>query len=320
MYTLSNQNEFIIEHFQHASPFASFLPGIAGKDGIPMWVFYVNRCQAIAGFGIHNKDNAISEFFPADKAYQHTPLHGFRTFIKLFDNDRELLLEPFAGGKKQPDVTETMTIGENHLQLDYTHATYGITVTVEYYTLPHTPLAGLIREVRIKNNRAEKLSFELVDGLASIFPAGVGNAPYKELGNTMKSWFDVETVDGLFNFYHLRGSTSDDAHVSDVHDGNYYASLLVADGKASIMKPVYDRQLVFGDDLTLQNPEALQQDSVLSLMNKPQVSTNKVSGGFTMHPATLEAGAEVKLFTLVGYGEKKEEITSFIRNQFHYET
>src|SRR5699024_750750 len=46
----------------------------------------------------------------------------------------------------------------------------------------------------------------------------------------------------------------------------------------------------------------------------------KVSGGFTMHPATLEAGAEVKLFTLVGYGEKKEEITSFIRNQFHYET
>lgn len=32
-----------------------------------MWVFYVNRGQGIASFGIENKDNAILEFLPANE-------------------------------------------------------------------------------------------------------------------------------------------------------------------------------------------------------------------------------------------------------------
>lgn len=43
---------FVIEHYDRQKAFASFLPGIAGVDGIPMWVFYNNRGQGIAGFGI----------------------------------------------------------------------------------------------------------------------------------------------------------------------------------------------------------------------------------------------------------------------------
>ncbi len=76
-------NRFVIEQFAQARPFSNFLPGIAGPLGIPMWLFYVNRGQAIAGFGVVDKDNPIMEFQPANKAYQTTPYTGFRTFIKL---------------------------------------------------------------------------------------------------------------------------------------------------------------------------------------------------------------------------------------------
>ncbi len=68
-YYLNKKNEFVIENYNYAKPFANFFPGIAGKYGIPMWVFYVNRGQCISSFGIKDKDQAILEFFPANKSW-----------------------------------------------------------------------------------------------------------------------------------------------------------------------------------------------------------------------------------------------------------
>ena len=79
------QYRFVFDGYHHRSPFASFLPGVAGRFGIPLWVLYVNRGQAIASFGIESKDSAILEFQPANKAYQQVSTHGFRTFYKLFN-------------------------------------------------------------------------------------------------------------------------------------------------------------------------------------------------------------------------------------------
>lgn len=55
-------DRFVIEDYAATRTFASFLPGIAGPMGISMWVFYINRGQAIASFGVENKDNPIMEF------------------------------------------------------------------------------------------------------------------------------------------------------------------------------------------------------------------------------------------------------------------
>ena len=81
-YQLEPDGRFISRDYQNQKPFSNFLPGIAGLYGIPMWVFYVNRGQGIASFGVRDKDRAMLEFFPANKAYQMTPSVGFRTFIE----------------------------------------------------------------------------------------------------------------------------------------------------------------------------------------------------------------------------------------------
>lgn len=44
---LDNKNRFVIEDYGIKSTFSSFLPGISGKMGIPVWSFYVNRGQGI---------------------------------------------------------------------------------------------------------------------------------------------------------------------------------------------------------------------------------------------------------------------------------
>ena len=89
-------DRFVIEDYDTLPPFASFLPGIAGPLGIPLWAFYVNRGQAIASFGIGSKDMPVMEFQPANKAYQTVPYTGFRTFIKRRDAAGECYYEPFS--------------------------------------------------------------------------------------------------------------------------------------------------------------------------------------------------------------------------------
>ena len=42
-----SKGRFVMENYAVNSTFASFLPGISGEMGIPIWCFYVNRGQAV---------------------------------------------------------------------------------------------------------------------------------------------------------------------------------------------------------------------------------------------------------------------------------
>ena len=46
---------FVIDDYDKMPAFSSFLPGLAGVKGIPMWTFYTNRGQGMNSFGIGNK-------------------------------------------------------------------------------------------------------------------------------------------------------------------------------------------------------------------------------------------------------------------------
>ena len=71
-----------------AKPMASFLPGVGGLWGVPMWAFYVNRGQGMATFGIENKEGGLLLFQTAEKSYQATANVGFRTLLKGTRKDK----------------------------------------------------------------------------------------------------------------------------------------------------------------------------------------------------------------------------------------
>ena len=57
---MTGKNEtFVMDDYGKKSTFASFLPGIAGIRGIPIWCYYVNRGQCVVSFGVDNKDHGI---------------------------------------------------------------------------------------------------------------------------------------------------------------------------------------------------------------------------------------------------------------------
>lgn len=314
MYSLNENQSFQIQQYQQRPTFSSFLPGIAGVDGIPMWVFYVNRGQGIASFGVQDKNHAIMEFLPADKSYQLVQVQGFRTFIKIVEGNKSTFLEPFSS-VHQTNHLEIMEISENKLALQYVNELHEIKMKVEYFTLPQSPVAGLVRHVTFINTSTKERQFELLDGLPSIFPSGVPNAAYKELGNTIKSWFDVYNLENNIPFYKLRGSMEDTAEVKEVHQGNFYMSLVSYRNKEILAKPIVDRDIIFGTDTTLQVPQNFIHESINMLLAEEEQTTNKVSCGFTAVKVDLAPNEEVEMYTVIGHASNLITVNSYVKEQ-----
>ena len=120
---------FHISEFNSTRPFSSFLPGIAGASGKPMWVFYTNRGQCISSFGVRDKNSAMLEFHAANKAYALTSQLGFRTFIKLESDTGALLYEPFkmSGALPLAGVTQTLIVRPEEIEIEEVNPTLGFT-------------------------------------------------------------------------------------------------------------------------------------------------------------------------------------------------
>ncbi|RSK25615.1 cellobiose phosphorylase [Bacillus sp. HMF5848] len=292
-YMFNDEQYFVINEFDQAKTFSSFLPGIAGLYGIPMWSFYVNRGQAMVSFGVQDKNHAITEFFPANQAYQRVATNGFRTFIKI---NGTTMYEPFAPGL--PDANRNMFIKENELIIEDTNNQIGIKTTVTYFTLPNENFAALVRKVKVENLTNEPMQIEVVDGLPAIIPFGVDDAAYKAVGNTLKSWMDVFNLEHNIPYYRVRSSTNDTAEVEDVTKGHFYLSF-VNDGE--LLSPIVDNTLVFGTNTAWSHPSNFMQTTVEQLVAEQPITANKVPSGFSGFAQTLQADEQVNLYTMIGH-------------------
>ncbi|RKY34192.1 MAG: hypothetical protein DRP78_06925, partial [Candidatus Omnitrophota bacterium] len=231
-YYLQNNGTFVIDNYDLAKPFASFLPGIAGIFGIPMWVFYVNRGQAIASFGTENKDNAILEFFPANRAWQNVSFRGFRTFLKIEDDEKIVCYEPFQNNIMAGnfEFTRKMLIRSNDFSIQENNQSLDLNIDVDYFTLENEPLSCLARRVVIKNVSKTRKKISVLDGLPQIAPYGVSNWILKELSRTIEAWMQVKYVTKEnIPFYKLAVEPADCAKVVKIKGGNFYYNYFIKD-------------------------------------------------------------------------------------------
>ena len=291
------ENRFVIRDYNRSKPFASFLPGIAGKKGIPLWVFYVNRGQCIAAFGISNKDNAIMEFFPAFRSYRNVETVGFRTFIKV--NGRKFY-EPFSAHNRGETVQE-MHIGMNELELQERSSETGIETNILYYTLPMERIAALVRKVTIKNVSSTTRNLEILDGIPVLLPYGISDYGLKHVGNTLKAWMDVYRLESRVPIFRLRSTTEDTVSISEVEEGNFYLSLQSSSGKAELIAPIVDPDLIFGTRTSMSFPEVFSQEALGDITAKSQISCNKVPCAFSPVKSCLKPGEETVFYSVTGH-------------------
>ncbi|MBY9079135.1 cellobiose phosphorylase [Paenibacillus sp. HN-1] len=292
-YYVENQH-FVIEEFDKAKTFASFLPGLAGPRGIPMWTFYVNRGQGIASFGVRDKNSPIMEFSPASISYKNVPLSGFRTFVKLGG----AVYEPFLDQGEDPSIRRTMRIGRNELVIEETNLTLNLQVKIVYFNMPGDEFAALARHVEITNQSASPMSLEVLDGLPELLPYGIDNAGYKEMGNLLRSWMEIYNLENAVPFFKLRSSTKDEAEVREIKGGHFYFAF---SGEEELLPPIVDYEVVFGHNTSLVYPASFARASLEELGAMPQITANKVPCAFSGTAARLVPGESLNLYAMIGH-------------------
>lgn len=291
---------FVIDDYDRLPAFSSFLPGLAGVKGIPMWTFYTNRGQGMNSFGIDNKGNAIMEFNSANTAFENTTVKGFRTFLKI---DGEYY-EPFF--KYEKEAKRQIRMNKNSFKIIETNEKYGIEVTVNYFILPNESIGALVRQVSVKNISDSAKDIEVIDGLPKIITYGISNGEFKEMSNLFKSWAYIKNIDNKVPYYTLRASTKDSAEVSDVEGGYYY--LTIKDGE--LQDVIYDVDTVFGYDLSLMTPVRFIEGGIDNVKAKEQCFANKVPCGFTAFHETVAANEAITFDTMMGFAGSEEQINS----------
>ena len=291
---------FVIDDYDKLPAFSSFLPGLAGVKGIPMWTFYTNRGQGMNSFGIDNKGNAIMEFNSANTAFENTTVKGFRTFLKI---DGEYY-EPFF--RYENEAKRQIRMNKNSFKVIEKNEKYGIEITVNYFVLPNESIGALVRQVSVKNISGTAKDVEIIDGLPKIITYGISNGEFKEMSNLFKSWAYIKNIDNKVPYYTLRASTKDSAEVSDIEGGYYY--LTVKDGK--LQDVIYDVDTVFGYDLSLMTPVRFIDGGVESVLSKEQCFANKVPCGFTPFKTNLAVGDEFSFDTMMGFAGSTEQINA----------
>ncbi|MCM8795775.1 MAG: cellobiose phosphorylase [Candidatus Omnitrophica bacterium] len=301
-YYLNPNGEFIIENYNFTKPFASFFPGIAGKYGIPMWVFYVNRGQAIASFGIKDKDHAILEFFPANKSWQLTSLRGFRSFIKVIRKKKIFFWEPFQNGWVNSGfkLTHKMSITSFDLKLEEINFTLGLKVKVEYFTIPHGSYAALARIVSIENVNKFPQKIQLVDGLPQIVPYGTSNLFLKKLGRTIEAWMKVENLKEKVAFYKLDIDPTDRPEVVYIVGGNFYLAFHYEKEKPKLILPIVDPELIFGYVTDFSYPQEFLKTKKFTSQEK-QITQGKTPSGFAFLDLNLKQREEKTLYSVIGH-------------------
>jgi len=306
IYSIDN-DEFIIENYNNAKAFASFLPAIAGLWGKPIWVYYVNRGQAIANFGVKDKDGAIVEFNAANKAWRQTALQGFRTFYKV----NGVFFEPFRNSLdlKTKKITQKMFIKTHEVRLFERNETSGIETEAAFCTLPGENFPALLRRLSVKNISGETKEIECIDGLPMLLPWGTRNWMLKNLSRLAEGWFaGVNFTANHVPYYKLPVEALDRPEIVQLYGAHFYCGYLKESGAA----PLYciDPDSVFGEQRDFDFPAAFLEHDTPFTINTKLVSKNKTPSGMGYFPVKLESGAQAVYYSMIGHCSDVESIDS----------
>lgn len=297
-----SKGRYIINNYGRKAGFASFLPGISGEHGIPIWCYYVNRGQCITSFGFQDKDHSIMEFYPAHQAYALTKRFGFRTFLRVDGK----VVEPFSDEKKAHD----MYIGMNELEIREEDQEHGLDTKVLYFTLPGERVGGLVRRVSIRNTSPKQIHLEALDGMPAVLPYGIDLESMKTMGQTMTAWMQAVYHETGLPFFQARATTKDSARVSEIEGGNYG---MAVDETGSRLPVIVDPARIFVYDSSFGSPVALEEGPLTELLEGRQTTQNQVPCCFFAKETDVPSGEELTIYEIYGQAESREILETYVQ-------
>ena len=306
-YELLEDGSYQIDNYDLAPAFSSFLPGVAGPDGVPLWCFYVNRAQAVVSFGTESKNRAVVEYLPATWAYQLVGVQGFRTFCKLDG----VFHEPFSDvPRDQTDLKRTMRIGPDVLALYEDNHRLNLNLHVRYCSPVNRPIGSLFRIVTITNTAETSREITLLDGLPIVIPAGLSDYGLKAQRHINEAYASVRRVGNTVPLYSAKVVAHDEAEVTPVNGGNFYAGWIQQGERFEPVEPIVDPGIVFGTGADLITPRRFIESEHLD--REQQLWENRLPCAFVPACLTLTPAETIRLVALIGYTPSERALTHYL--------
>ena len=311
-YQLLDNGDFAITGYNASKPFSSFFPGVAGKNGIPMWTFYVNRGQCVCSMGVEGKHHPIMEFLPANWAYNLTPTQGFRTFVKLPDHPSITYHEPFQNrhGDLGQNRVQRMIISPAELRLEEDNRSLGLKFSVHYFNIPEAGYAGLARRVTIQNLNPDPVRIQVLDGLPLIIPYGLDDWGLKHMRRLFEAFVEVTRGESGVPFYKLKVEPADRPDVVRITKGNFYLGM---DSDGKLLPVVFDPVKVFGIRADYDYPERFVNSSFVEL-TAHQVYENRLPCAMGSFETTLAPHRTYTYISIIGHASSIRVVEELVPN------
>ena len=305
-YSIDEKNRFVIENYNWAKPFSNFFPGIGGKWGIPLWAYYVNRAQGVSSIGVHDKDNAIMEFFSFNKACHNVGRQGFRTFIRV---DEAPFYEPFMQTKAE-GIKQVMSISADALSINEVNDTLGIEFQIDYFPLMNLPVAGLVRKVSLRNLTKRPVKVELLDGLSHILAYGKSQHSIKFIARHIEAMIKVDMVEGT-PFYRLKQVPLDTPEVERIEGGNFFFTFLPDQKRILADDYIVDPSAVFDASGWSDYPWDFASHGLEKVTTFPQMYENKTPCALTPIAREIPVDGEMTFYSFVGNAPSDNKLRDF---------
>jgi len=321
-YHLNTNSEFIINDYNSTKLFSSFFPGVAGKAGIPMWLFYVNRAQCVCSMGIKDKEHPIMEFLPANRAYQLVSSQGFRTFVKINKHNKVRFYEPFQNYRKndKENIKQRMIIAPYQLTLEEVNHKLGLKFIVEYFNVPNDNYAGLIRKLHIINLNTKSISLEVLDGLPLIIPYGIDNNGLKHIRRLIEAFVEVTNYENNVPFFKSKVVPADRPEVVTIKKGNFYFGFM-SESK-NLVSTIIDPTKIFGIRGDYGYPEHFLANPMEELTQN-QIYENRLPCAMGLFNKKIETKEKCTFNSIIGNInslDKLNQLVTKIKNDGYIET
>lgn len=190
--TINNERYYAIKNVDQMETF--FISLVSNSDH---WLFIASSGALTAGR--KSSDTALFPYDCVDKIYDGALNTGSKTILRIKQQDRSILWEPFNQEHSDRYKLERNlyknTLGNKILFEEINH-TLGLSYRYSWHT---SDTFGFVRTSELINNCDHSVSLDLIDGLQNLLPAGTPKFAQTVSSNLVDAykWNEVDSTDGL---------------------------------------------------------------------------------------------------------------------------
>lgn len=180
---IENESYYCIENYDHMDPF--FMSIVSSSD---LWMFISSSGSLTAGR--QNNNNAIFPYYTDDKIHESAEITGPKTIIRVEQNGRMLIWEPFSDRYQGLyDITRNLYKNASGSEIIFEEINRELKLSFTYSWMSSDNL-GWIRRCKLTNLSDRTQKVDVLDGLQNILPFGI----MREIQSTMSTLMDAYKV------------------------------------------------------------------------------------------------------------------------------